>query len=42
MNPFDYFIWGYPEDCVCHANLCTVHELQAEIEADVEEITGAM
>jgi len=40
MNPCDYFLWGYLKDCVYHTSPHTVQELQAEIEAVAEDITG--
>jgi hypothetical protein len=40
MNPSDYFVWGYLNDRVCCMNPHTAEELQAEIEAVAEEITG--
>jgi len=40
LNTRDYFVWGYLTDSVYTTDSHTVHELQAEIEAVDEEITG--
>jgi len=40
LNPSDYFFWGYNKGRVHRTNPHTVQELQAEIEAVTEEITG--
>jgi hypothetical protein len=42
MNLYYYFLLGFLKDHMHHTNPCTVQELQAEIEAVAEEITGDM
>jgi hypothetical protein len=42
MNPCNYLLWGHLKDHVYHTNPPTTQELQLELEAVAEEITGDM
>jgi len=42
MNPCNYFLWGHLKDHVYCTNLHTVQEVQVEIEAVANEVTGDM
>jgi hypothetical protein len=42
MNPYNYFPWCYLRNCVYHTSPHSVQELQAEIEAVAEDITGGI
>jgi hypothetical protein len=42
MNSCDFFLWGYLKGSVYRINPDTVQEMQAEIKAAAEQITGDM